>query len=706
MAKPYLTDEEMNQLEAAEAAKSPVKAPKPFLTDDEMNQLEAAEAAKPPISKWETGVRSGVQGATFGFGDELSGLIEAAGSKVGLRGLGGDFSDNRFETDEEDEQSFLEVYRQARDAKRAKIKAAGEANPKTAFVSELAGGALLPIGAGAAAKTVASAVIKGAGAGAVAGGLSGVGNSEAEDWKDNTWDGVKGGVIGAGTGALFGGAANVISRGATKAGRAGLGDEFAAFKRGTKEDTLLQGTPGLETAARWWNGVKSTIDTADKKAEFAAMISKMKNNTISRMVEEGGPTDGPRSARSMMDEMSNDEFIIKSLLEDGDNEVKRWVPKLAAIDPGQVGADEYNAVLKLGVDERLAAREFGVSKAKVAKEIAPMVADASDKMKGAVKSRVSQLSKEAGENFNGYIGENLTKDIWRAIEDSTSMSTIPSNITTRLQDGAELFTYGKAPSHFGLSKDFFGDADGPEQFRRLQKLRETLDLGIDWDAIKTGKRTMEEGEQILATLRGKVDAVLKATPGKIQVDEVYKLGKEIRDAVFKKSEFKGGVDEFKLKRLFDNNDTAGRFRSALGQLKEWSVDPQYAPEAREAAKAMVDKFESLYSLADKARAIGNFRSKNGPSSPAIEKLGSALNKQTLVQDAIKNPASFVQNADQFIKEFATDITGKSWKDMSEFDKNAFIKVWVKTKAESHDGLVTPEAMKDWYQRFLGTPGKK
>jgi hypothetical protein len=286
------------------------------------------------------------------------------------------------------------------------------------------------------------------------------------------------------------------------------------------------------------------------------------------------------------------------------------------------------------------------------------------------------------------------------------MSSIPKSIKKRLLDASELMTDGKAPSSYGLSSKPYWEIDNIEQFRRLQKFRETLDLGIDWDAIKTGKRSMNEGEKILADLRSKVDGVLKATPGKTQADEVYRLGKEIRDAVFKKTELKGGVDNGKLNRLFSNTDEGIRFRDSLENLREWATDPQYAPEAREAAQELLKKFDSLYKIADNAKLIGGFRMKQGPSSPAIERMQSVLNKNTLVQDAVLNPSNFVNSSDQFVKNFAKEVAGKSFKEMSDTEKSAFIKLWQWHSKEVKDGMVTPESMKENFQKFLKVSGKK
>ncbi|HEY9661981.1 MAG TPA: hypothetical protein V6C65_26290 [Allocoleopsis sp.] len=656
-------------------------------------------------SKTESALRGGAAGFTFDFDDELGG---AAGA---LMGKGS--------------------YEEVRDRIRQQKNEAQEQNPWSYGLGEFAGSAVLPVGAGAGAKTVLGAVGKGMAAGALQGGLSGVGRSNAEAWQENALDGAEGAMWGAALGGVLGGASNVVTRGAKGAaegfkksdgfldtaketakgiwtgGDNSLQSEMQAFKRGMKNaEPMFDGTPVLETGERWLQGIKETVKSAGAMEDFKKFIKQSKAAVVSRMVPEGGDEDGLRAARSMMDKMSDDEFILRQLSEEGDNEVKRWVAKNAASLGGQIDSDEYNKVLSLGTDARNEARDFAADKRSYAKELAPVVADTNTKMKGAIKDRVSQLSGEAAERFDGDI-KNLETDILAALKDSTSMSSIPKSIKKRLLDASELMTDGKAPSSYGLSNRPYWEIDNVEQFRRLQKFRETLDLGIDWDAIKTGKRSMNEGEAILADLRGKVDGVLKATPGKTQADEVYRLGKEIRDAVFKKTELKGGVDSGKLNRLFSNTDEGIRFRDSLENLREWATDPQYAPEAREAAQELLKRFDSLYKIADNAKMIGGFRMKQGPSSPAIERMQSVLNKNTLVQDAVLNPSNFVNSSDQFMKNFAKDIAGKSFKEMNETEKSAFIKLWQWHSKEVKDGMVTPEAIiKENFQKFLKVSGKK
>jgi hypothetical protein len=134
----------------------------------------------------ESAVRGVKQGVTMGFGDEITGALEAAVTS--------------------------KTYKQARDEARAADKAAKEANPVTFGLGQIFGGvgtAVVPVGAAAKIGTgVAAAAARGAGAGIVAG----AGESEAETVPEMVQDAAKGGLVGAAAGGALGGLAKVFGR--------------------------------------------------------------------------------------------------------------------------------------------------------------------------------------------------------------------------------------------------------------------------------------------------------------------------------------------------------------------------------------------------------------------------------------------------------------------------------------------------------------
>lgn len=161
----FISDDEMAKLEQANP--SP-KSNKKVISDDEMMSLEEAERNKPGYT--ESGLRGLAQGASFGFADELTGLLESA------------LTDKSYE--------------QARDESRANYKAAEEANPKTYLGGQIGG----------AVGTALVPGLQGAGVAKLAamGAAQGLGSSEADllegDLAGAAKDTAIGGTLGAATG--------------------------------------------------------------------------------------------------------------------------------------------------------------------------------------------------------------------------------------------------------------------------------------------------------------------------------------------------------------------------------------------------------------------------------------------------------------------------------------------------------------------------
>lgn len=128
------------------------------------------DTGKPNVVQ--SAVRGGVQGLTFGFGDEM-----AAAMTPGV------------------------PYAEERDRLRAKNAAARVENPKTYLGGTLAGGLAAPLPGGAlkAGLSTTAKVLRGAGSGALGGGLYGAGASEG-GVAETVGDAAKGAMLGAGLG--------------------------------------------------------------------------------------------------------------------------------------------------------------------------------------------------------------------------------------------------------------------------------------------------------------------------------------------------------------------------------------------------------------------------------------------------------------------------------------------------------------------------
>jgi hypothetical protein len=218
----FISDEEMASLEAKER-------PKKFISDDEMAQMSKAEEEGNVV----TGVKKAIQGASLGFSDELSGGLEALGSKFGYRGLGGPMEDIRSETPEEKDQSFGDVYRQGRDLERRRQTGQAAAYPKTSALAEFGGNlatsALLPGGA------VAN--------GALTTGLMGLGDSTADVTKGEVGKAALDAGVGAGIGGAAAGAFKGLGALADKTGVTDLADRAIGQPLQKGYDYVTQNIP-------------------------------------------------------------------------------------------------------------------------------------------------------------------------------------------------------------------------------------------------------------------------------------------------------------------------------------------------------------------------------------------------------------------------------------------------------------------------------
>lgn len=167
-----------DKVEIDEAPAPAAAAPSRLLLTgaDKVEIDDPAPAEPPKVGKVASFLRGAVQGATFGFADEITG---------GLRSLVSD-----------------KTYEQERDASRAAYRAAQEANPLTYGAGDIAGSVAtsfvpgLGIAKGAKALHVAAKA-------ALAGGVSGIGHSEAEDFTTQLQEGLGAAAISGATGGLL-----------------------------------------------------------------------------------------------------------------------------------------------------------------------------------------------------------------------------------------------------------------------------------------------------------------------------------------------------------------------------------------------------------------------------------------------------------------------------------------------------------------------
>lgn len=145
--------------------------------------------------------RGAWQGATFGFGDERAGFVDALAGQ-GRRLLGRVKEGRVFASPMEEVPALLADYRTGRDERRATNDAARAANPKSFLVGEVAGGMVVP--GGGAAKSGARVLRA-----ALQGTAAGIGTSDA----DLTQGDAGGALVDAGIGTVLGGLAGTAGEG-------------------------------------------------------------------------------------------------------------------------------------------------------------------------------------------------------------------------------------------------------------------------------------------------------------------------------------------------------------------------------------------------------------------------------------------------------------------------------------------------------------
>ena len=187
---------------------------------EEKDDWEEVSTESP--SMLESGAAGFKQGATFGFEDELGGFLEAVGSTLGIKGLGQSFSDMGVEKPYwlDESKTLGDVYKRARDKRRAYNQLQKETNPGSFLTGELASAAI-PLGApGKIGQAGAKAfglggnlpgkVVSGGIQGMAEGALAGAGVSE---------DGI---VDDISSGAVLGGLTGSVLPMGIEAGKAGM----------------------------------------------------------------------------------------------------------------------------------------------------------------------------------------------------------------------------------------------------------------------------------------------------------------------------------------------------------------------------------------------------------------------------------------------------------------------------------------------------
>ncbi len=626
-------------------------------------------------------LKSAVQGAassmSWGLDDEVIGAINTVYDDVK-----GAFTGEKGKSFEEN-----------RDEIRENKKRLQEANPLSYFTGSVGGGLATPGAFAGKAATLGGQIVKGAASGAVGGGIQGFGDSTGENIEEIAKDTAKSAAIGG----AFGGALGAFIKPKKLADKADeVADSFktakGGFIEGVKKESLVDDLSvpewsGIPMVNRIIKGSKNTInaikDKTAKSGEFKAIISKAKDEIVGSGGDGGGPH-GP----SFMDDLPDEHFALLKLLEDGDNEVKQFFAKKAAtLYPGQVDAELYQKILKNGINERVIAR--ALDKKEVAKELKPLFESTEKLFINARDVRFNQLQDQARKGYqdNSFDFRNKLSSILEATEDSNAPSEL-KRLKNPIKDVQLIIEEGRGMPSSKLKEGSWSSIKSPDRFNRLQAARKEIDSNIPWDRIKMGKKPTA-GERELMNLREEIDSLLKVSPEKMEADSLFRESKNLENKFFDIVDYKGEVDEQVIARLFNDNDKANRFQNYMGELEEFINRPDLPSELKENGTELLNKLKQTSDLAQKQRDINAFRYKQGPSSPAIERQTSVLNKSRPLQEAMQSPSGFINAADQFMPSESLKRFGKQWNELNDLEKVKLIKLWTWAKSN-------PDALEsDW-----------
>lgn len=229
------------------------------ITDQSALVDDPTEApAKEAPGALEAGLRGLKQGATMGFGDEITAALESA------------FTDK--------------TYQQARDEARANDKAAKEAHGWVFGAGELGGGlatSLIPAGAIVKGAGAAAHIARGAGAGI----LQGIGDSEAEDVQGVVQDAAKSGLAGGALGGALGTIGQKLFRGAPARAEGRLLQDITGGRATTAGKKVYQETDKVIGAAKKF-GLDKVARDATELAPAAATARKGVGQQIGQVYEE------------------------------------------------------------------------------------------------------------------------------------------------------------------------------------------------------------------------------------------------------------------------------------------------------------------------------------------------------------------------------------------------------------------------------------
>ena len=270
--------------------------------DFDWNSQENAEKA--PVA--ETAIMQGLQGASGGFLDELSGAGEAAGRVVGIEGLGGSFSDVGLAKGGPTLKMDVlkQAYENSRNRKREMLAKQSRDNPATATIAGLGGAIVSPLNKAVKGLSLARG-------GAVLGGVNAMGASEAEDLGGLGMDTLVGAGLGGAVGKAVDKASPLIERGVKRVsdGAGDLAERLSARALGAERGTIKSlGMDKVKAAGRQaldenvLSPFGSTDDIVARNASVKDRGGKMMGEAYNAIDDAGASTFNPREVAEIVDD--------------------------------------------------------------------------------------------------------------------------------------------------------------------------------------------------------------------------------------------------------------------------------------------------------------------------------------------------------------------------------------------------------------------
>lgn len=478
-----------------------------------------------------SGVRGFVNAASANFLDELSGAGEAAGRVLGVKGIGGEFSDVGLSEEGPtlDPEILSKYYDEARNRKRAALNQDSEVNPVASTVGMVGGMVASPLN-----KILPGSMVK---QGAALGGINALGASEADNLKDMAIDT----GVGAGAGALLGygvqKATPYIEKGTKFVGKK-LGDvaeNLSARAQGAERGTIKKlGADKVKEIGRYGldnNIVTPLASTDDMISRNKALMNKggaMMDDVYRSVDDAGASTFNPKEIAEQVDDQLGG--FYRSPINRGEaNQLDNTLDSIMM----RVSSDADAIPLR---EAQILKKELG----KVANWKNNVNVTDKERMAREAYGIVSSKIDDAAEKGAQEIGKD--------------------GLLETLQQGKKL--YGNAKGAETLLENKYAREQGNKMFGLTDTITGAGSLGYgattgDWEtsaAIFAGKKGLEKyGSQVGA--RG-ADAVSKYLLKSPQMLQVYQKNPALFQSMVHRLEQGAGMFEQQLPKVANDNNQA------------------------------------------------------------------------------------------------------------------------------------------------------